>query len=410
MKFIFFILLLFFNSLGFTYEITIVAKVNSNIITNIDLNNRLRLVLDLSNLPDEEDIKEKLTPRVLDSLIDDSLKRQEANKLGIYVTNQEVVAHLNRLEKRFKVKENTLLEKYKEKNIPEITVVNQIRSQLLWEKLLYNVVIKGITISEKKISETFDLIIEKSGEIEYNISEIFISLDNNAAEQTIKSIYSKLETKNFLLLAEQFSDGIVYSGDLKKNWTRESFLEKNIKLAVSNLEVGQISKPVKSASGYHILLLNDKRKTKKINKDETVYDLSQILIKLNDGDIKSQEQYYKGFLKTIKNTIKGCDDLINLIGEIPEGYGGSLGRVESKNIENKFLSSLINLPVGVLSDPIITSDGVHGLMICSPVIQNSFEQFKQSIEANLRKNKIDSAAQSLLSRIRKKALIEINKR
>ena len=48
------------------------------------------------------------------------------------------------------------------------------------------------------------------------------------------------------------------------------------------------------------------------------------------------------------------------------------------------------------------------LMLCSPVANNTYEQLKKSIEAILRKNKIDSAAQSLLNRIRRKALIEIN--
>ena len=72
------------------------------------------------------------------------------------------------------------------KNIPSITILNQIRSQLLWEKLIYNIIIKNISISEKQINETFDLLVKKSGEVEYNLSEIFVSLDNVEAKQRIK--------------------------------------------------------------------------------------------------------------------------------------------------------------------------------------------------------------------------------
>ena len=74
-------------------------------------------------------------------------------------------------------------------------------------------------------SETYDLFIQKSGEIEYNISEIFISLDNIEAEQRINSIYTKANSQNFLLLAEQFSDGVVFLGNLNNNWARESLLD-----------------------------------------------------------------------------------------------------------------------------------------------------------------------------------------
>ena len=326
-----------------SYEITIVAKVNNEIITNIDLENRLKMALDLSKLPDEEEIKKNYKPRVLDGLINEALKIQEANRLGIFVTNQEVTQQINRLESRLKIKKNTLLSNYKEKDIPSITILNQIRSQLLWEKLIYNIVIKNISVSEKQISETFDLLVKKSGEIEYNFSEIFISLDNVEAEQRINSIYSKINSNNFLLLADQFSDGIASNSNSRNNWTRESLLDQDIKSSISNLDIGEISMPIKTSAGYYIILLNDKRKTKKIKKDQTIYDLSQILFKLNNPNNTKQENYYKNFLASLKNTIKGCADLKKLIDEIPEGYGGELGKVDSKNIENKFLNVIQGL-------------------------------------------------------------------
>ena len=66
------------------------------------------------------------------------------------------------------------------------------------------------------------------------------------------------------------------------------------------------------------------------------------------------------------------------------------------------------MPVGELSEAVATKDGIHGLMICSPVINNTYAELKKTVENNLRKNKVDSSAQSLISRIRRKALIEIN--
>ncbi len=408
LRLIFFILLLHFCFNGKAYEVKIIAKVNNEIITNIDLENRLKMALDLSNLPNDPEIREKLKPRVLDSLIDESLKIQEANRLGVFVTNKEVVEQINRLEERLKIDKNTLLENYKTKEIPEITIINQIRSQLLWEKILYSIVIKNVTVSEKKISETYDMFIQKSGEIEYNISEIFISLDNIEAEQRINSIYTKVNSQNFLLLAEQFSDGVVFLGNLNNNWARESLLDEDIKKGISELNIGEISLPIKSSSGYHIILLNDKRKSKKIKENETAYHLSQILFKINSPNNKNIENYYREFLSNLKDIITGCKDLKVLIEEIPEGYGGELGRIDAKNIEKQFLNAIKDLPIGKLSDAVVTDDGVHGLMLCSPTINNTYAEYKESIEISLRKNKIDSAAQSLLNRIKRKALIELS--
>ena len=62
---------------------------------------------------------------------------------------------------------------------------------------LFNIIIKNITVSEKQINETFELLIKTSGEVEYNISEIFVSADNIEAEQRINSIYSRIDNRKF---------------------------------------------------------------------------------------------------------------------------------------------------------------------------------------------------------------------
>ena len=56
--------------------------------------------------------------------------------------------------------------------------------------------------------------------------------------------------------------------------------------------------------------------------------------------MQKTRKYYKDFLSNLKNTIKGCADLKKLIDEIPEGYGGNLGKIDSKNIEKKFFNVL----------------------------------------------------------------------
>ena len=113
LKFYFLILCFFIIVSVKSYEISIVAKVNNEIITNLDLENRLNMALDLSKLPDEQEIRKRLKPRVLDSLINEALKIQEANRLGIFVTNQEVTEQINRLESRLRVEKNSLLSSFK---------------------------------------------------------------------------------------------------------------------------------------------------------------------------------------------------------------------------------------------------------------------------------------------------------
>ena len=79
-NFLFFIILLIiFNKLHAT-KIEIIAKVNNQIITNIDLEYRLNLALEISNIPNELKFRKQIRQQILNLLIDENLKiRRQKN-------------------------------------------------------------------------------------------------------------------------------------------------------------------------------------------------------------------------------------------------------------------------------------------------------------------------------------------
>ena len=404
------ILVLLFPHISFSKDIRIVAKVNNEIITSIDLEGRLLMAMELSNIPDKEEIRNQLKDQVLKVLVEENLKIQEATRLGLFITSEELENAIRRLENRLGFEENTLIKNYASKNIPEITIYNQVRAQLLWQKILNVLIIKNIKVTNEQSSEAFELFLKNSGETEYNFSEIFISFSNSndafAAKEKINSIYSQTNFNNFLLLAQQFSDGAIINQN-NNNWTIESMLNGELKEPILKLKIGEISKPFKSSYGYHIFLLNDKRITKKINADEILYDISQIFFKLSEDNKKQQIKYYKDFLSEIRVIVKGCDDLDNIINELDEGYGGRFGILDEDSIDKKFLKVLSDLSVGELSNHVVSKDGIHSLMLCKPIQKDTINNIKENIETRLRINKINNASILLLNRIKQKSLIEV---
>ncbi len=402
---IFFIINFFYSGDLYCKKIEIVAKVNNQIITNIDLENRLSLALEISNIPNDVEIRKQLKKQILDILIVESLKIQEAERLGIFVSSDEVNKEIYKLEQKLTIQPNTLLKSYKEKNIPEITIYDQIRSQLLWNKLVTLTISNNIKVTDKQKKEAFDNFIKTSGESEYNISEIFISFSSNntiSAKEKVFSIYGKTNSSNFFSMVEQFSDGAI-NLDI---WTRESMLNEDMKQAIKNLEIGNISKPIKSSMGYHIILLNGKRSSKKIVENEKLYNLSQIFFKFSDRSNK-ELQKLSSLLTDLRNTVKGCNNLSNIINNLKESSGGNLGLLSEDSLDNRFLLVLKEgLKVGILSKNIITEDGLHALMLCEPIIEIKYDDIKKNLENKIRYDKINSGANLLLDRIRQKALIE----
>ena len=160
--------------------------------------------------------------------------------------------------------------------------------------------------------------------------------------------------------------------------------------------------------GYHIYLLNDKRKTKKITENETLYNFSQIFFKISNVDRKEINDI-KVKLTNLKRSLNSCSKLDQVIKDTKEISGGNLGVLSAKSIDKKFLKVLEQgLRVGELSQIIITDDGVHSIMLCEPLITVNLDNLRKNIEQGLRINKINYAASSLLNSIRQRALIKIN--
>ena len=404
---LFIILLIIFNKLHAT-KIEIIAKVNNQIITNIDLEYRLNLALEISNIPNELKFRKQIRQQILNLLIDENLKIQEAEKYGILISSAEVYSEISILEQRLQLPKDSLIKSFRKKNIPEIIIYNQIRGQLLWNKLISYRITNNISISNKQIDEALQNFIKNSGEVEYNISEIFISSNFNSAEdyteEKVFSIYNKVNSSNFKLLAQQFSDGALNIN----NWYRESALNPQIIKAIKNLQIGNISDLIKTNSGFHIYLLNDKRKSKKIIENETLYNLSQIFFKTTEAN-KNKIQDIENKIANLRESIKNCSQLEEAVQKEPSSSGGSLGILSSDSLDKKFLEILQdNLPVGQLSKIIITTEGIHSIMLCEKSKTVSLDEIRKNIEQKLRIEKINNAANLLLNSIRQRALIEIN--
>ena len=404
---LFLFIFIVYNNLCAT-NIKILAKINNQIITNIDLEYRLNLAIEISNIPNEIKFRKQIRQQILNLLIDENLKIQEAEKYGILISSAEVYSEINRLEQRLKLPKDSLIDSFRKKNIPEIIIYNQIRGQLLWNKIVAYRIASNISISSKQTEEALQNFIKSSGEVEYNISEIFIShaANNleNSSEDKIYSIYNKINSSNFTILAQQFSDGVLNIN----NWYRESALNPEIIKTIRNLQIGDISNPIKTNSGIHIYLLNDKRKTKKIIENETLYNLSQIFFKTTDVN-KNKIQSVEKIISNLRDNIKSCPQLEEAIKKEANSSGGSLGILSSESLDKRFLKVLEdNLQVGRLSKAIITTEGIHSIMLCEKEKTVNLDEIRKNIEQKLRIEKINNAANLLLNSIRQRALIEIS--
>ena len=127
--------------------LSIVAIVNDEPITMMDLDARIRLIIISSNLPNNLETRKNLSGQVLQSLISERLQDQEAKKLGIRVTNQEVENNIKFIEKQNNMSENQLIETLFKNGVPKSALPIRLKSNLIMQKLLQNIIKPKVIIN-----------------------------------------------------------------------------------------------------------------------------------------------------------------------------------------------------------------------------------------------------------------------
>ena len=144
-------------------------------------------------------------------------------------------------------------------------IVNQIKSELLWNTLIYEKYKNRLLINQSEIEEQLQSIqVKKENEVEYLISEIIIKpVSQDKLELTINDLKEKIKTEGFekVALDLSISKTSTNGGDL--GWVNQNTISKKFISIISNTPVGDISEPIVLPQGILIFKIRDKKVTKK---------------------------------------------------------------------------------------------------------------------------------------------------
>jgi parvulin-like peptidyl-prolyl isomerase len=141
---------IFLPQFCYAIENKIVAIVGQDIITKSDLENRYALVI-LTNKEAKKADQKSLKEQILQSLINEKIFSQEAKRLQLIPTQDEIDNNIRDIEIRQQMAKGDLLKKLKADGIPSEAFITQIRNGLIWDKLLANIVMPSIEVSNEEL-------------------------------------------------------------------------------------------------------------------------------------------------------------------------------------------------------------------------------------------------------------------
>ena len=386
----------------------IAALVNDDVVTIFDLQARLNLIILSSQLQATDEVRQRLAPQVLRTLIDDRLRLQETRKQKITVTDQEIDESIRTIEDRNKMTRGALYSVLDQNGIDRGTLRLQIEAEIAWRKMISNQVRANVTISDEAIDDAIQRIESNKGQPEYLLNEIFISMTKSVDEtrQIAERLRQQLtEGANFAELARSFSQSASAANGGNLGWVREDQFDPALINAIKTLDSGELSQPIQGIDGFYILSQRGRRLSEGLPPPDLTLTLQQVFIPPQAGDIAQRT----AIAENIGAQAKTCEDMDAAGKKFASPQSGRLADIKLASLPPAVRDEVAQLGDLQPSKPIRLGDGVMILMICGRTGDKNNDEVRNRIRGMLGAERAELLSRRLMRDLYRAAFVDIRR-
>ena len=252
------------------YEI--VVSIDNKIITNFDIQKEINYLLalnpSLNNLP-----KKQIYEIAKESLVREEIKEKEILKYyNINYKDPELSLLIKNIYNRLNIANENEFNKYLSNFDLSIEIISaKLAIEKAWNRLIFEKFNQFINLDELRLKKELEKnLSQPQTQNRYLISEIlFQSKDEKEYQEILKNIEKTIEENSFETAASIYSisDSSKNGGEI--GWVNKNEISDTIYNVLNKLSIGQITQPIKIASGFLIIYLNDiKKEEQEFNVDE----------------------------------------------------------------------------------------------------------------------------------------------
>jgi peptidyl-prolyl cis-trans isomerase SurA len=244
---------------------SIVAVVNKGVITASDVKARMNLIAASSGLKPSKELDDKLRPQVVDMLVDEQIRSQEAERLGLKIDDKEVDDGFASVAKQNNIPADVFKKALEQRGININTMRDQIKAQLAWTKVVQKRIRPKIEVSDSDIDSELDRLKDKIGKDQFKVAEIFLPVADPSKKDSVRNFATKLseqlkaEPQAFPKAARQFSQSPGAAQGRSIGWVMLGVMPKEVDAVLPTLAKDSVSSPIETLTGYYIITVQDKR-------------------------------------------------------------------------------------------------------------------------------------------------------
>jgi peptidyl-prolyl cis-trans isomerase SurA len=396
----------------------IIAIVDQGVITEQELSDRMRTVsAQLEKQGTALPPQEILEKQILERLISDSLQLQLAAQTGIKVDDTQLDKTIERIAAQNKIgvdEFKTLLEK---DGLSMRKFREDIRSEITLARLREREVDNKLNVSEGEVDNYLTTQANRGDELdEFEISHILIRTPEDSSPEDLQKAKAKTQEMlnqlssgtSFAQVSATFSDAPNALEGGAMGWKNGSQLPALFLDALKKLQVGEVSTPLRSPNGFHILKLTNRRGgTSSLVVGQT--HARHILIKLTEVvSEKDAKRKMDGIKERIDNGTKFEEMARQYSEDGSANNGGDLGWVSPGDTVPPFENAMNALGLGEISEPVLSPFGWHIIQVLERRQQDmTKEASRLKARQEIRARKSEEAYQDWIRELRDRAFVEL---
>lgn len=397
---------------------SIVAVVNDDVIVESELQVGIEAVRkDLLNRGLPLPSADLLEAQVLEELISQRLQSQRAEDLGIEVDEATLTAALENIASRNGLTLADLRGALNAQGVDFDQFREDTRRQILNSRLQQQEVLRDIQVSDAEVDRyvqrSAETLVQREGvrlqHLLVAVPEGADSVNREKARERISALRERLLSgEDFKTLAMAESDGSRAAEGGELGWFAIDEVPSLAKNAANRLGAGQVSKPIESPSGYHLIRVAEIEYNLPAPVSET--RARHILIRTNEM-ISAEDA--KRRLAQLRLRIQGGDDFATLAQANSDDTGsalkgGELGWIGPGDTVQPFEEAMNQLAPGAISQPFESPFGWHIVQVQERRTQGTREELlRLQAQQLLREQKAEAAREDWLQRLRDEAYIDL---
>ena len=359
-----------------------------------------------------------LRQQVTERLVLQEIQLQRAQKLGLRVTDEALNSALREVAQQNHIEFSQLPDALASEGVVYAEYREQMRREMTLSLLRQRDVYSRIYVSPREIDQFLTkAAADKTGDASYEVAHILLTLPEAASpgqleevEKRAEDIYQRaVKGEDFGELAVAYSQAQSALDRGVIGWRKGTELPTFMAEVVTKMQPGEVSRPVRTPSGFHIIKLIN---VKSDNQPMIVAQVHARHILMKPNELQDDETV-RGRLQTMRDRIaSGSEDfgaIAKAVSEDPgsASEGGDLGWTGPGTFVPEFEQMINKLEDNEISQPFRTQYGWHIVQVLGHRTQDmSADERRRHAFEQIRASKFDEETELWLRRLRDEAFVD----